>query len=538
MKKLLIIFLYFPLFSTAQSSVIRKCIPMEYQSYYLTSSDILYAIYQSNNVVALPLPGGRTTVDAAGCFNLVRACGNDGSVWYSPQYNSLSAFSWTSIPTDSTGAAINYAMLMSGYADNYTIIGTDSLLRFGGVDDPGIFHSSGSVFMRPYKMTTGSQKFRKAIICAFGVWALSSDGMTVYNWTAGSGQTPTTYTFAGKGTGKVLDITSGNGNAFSNAVFVVIQQTAGSAYGWPYVQGAGYGLWGSGTPQSFASFTDLHTQWGLTSMVSEIVVNSMTTHFIDSLGNMYGTGFNVQGEVGNGSEFVNRYTYPSWPNYGWDFTQENPITTGVIQIGTGRKYSHIFTNGFFTFYYNALDVNDSLYVWGRNKTVVLPVGPNGTRTGLLDFADNPNNPNAQDVLVPTLAHPFTQNNLTLNWFGPVISAGSTQNITTSSTTLAMTGHPALLINSTNSSDTINYSPASYLWTKVSGPNTPTITSASSKTTTVTGLVNGTYVFNVFTIDSNTGQNSANVTVNVNIPAANPTIKITIGSRLVLTNHSP
>lgn len=34
----------------------------------------------------------------------------------------------------------------------------------------------------------------------------------------------------------------------------------------------------------------------------------------------------------------------------------------------------------------------------------------------------------------------------------------------------------------------------YLWTRISGPNTPTITSAGSISTTVTGLIPGTYVF--------------------------------------------
>ena len=502
---------------------IKKTIPTEYWHMYIASNDTGYAIFNSTNVVPLPLPGSRLMQDAAGCFNFMRVCATDGTAWRSPYYNSDSSFSttpgawWTQIPTDSTGASITNAISMFGYANNYIMMRSDSSLWFGGADDFGIFHSSGGVEMRPYKMTTGSQKFKKAVLCAYGVWAISSDGLTVYNWASGSGTSPTTYTFSGQGTGVVLDIAANNGNPFSNAIFVIIQQTTGSLYGHPYVLGNGYSFWGSGTSQSFSSFTDLYSQWGLSSLVASIVVNSNTTHFIDSLGNLYGTGFNMQGEVGNGVEYVNRYNYPSWPNYGWNFVQSNPITTGVVQIGSGHKYSHLYTNGFFTFYNDVLDVNNNLYQWGRNKTAVLAVGPNGTRTGVLDFADNPNNANAQDVLSPTLALPFAQNVLTLNWTGPTIST-PTQNITSASTALTLGGHPALLVNAALSTDTVNYSPVSYAWSQFSEPNTATFSSTTAKTPTVSGLTTGTYVFQVFTTDSNGGLNESSKTVNVSLPA--------------------
>jgi hypothetical protein len=550
MKKLFAILLFIPLFSAIPAKrasrftglTIIKPIIMEYWQQYLANDNNLYAIYQSSNVVQLPLPGGRLVADAAGCFNLGRACATDGSVWQGLQYNSLTAFSttagawWTQITTDSTNATISNAIGMFGYADNYITLRADSSLWFGGTDNAFIFHSSGSVFMRPFKMTTGSQKFRKAIICASGVWAISSDGMTLYNWATGSGTSPTTYTFSGKGTGKVLDVGSADGNAYTNAVVIVIQQTAGSLYGHPYIQGGGWGLWGQTTSQIFASFTDVYSQWSLSSLVREILVNGNTIHFIDSLQNLYGTGFDVQGEVGDGFEFVNRWTYINFPHYGWDSYQENPIN-GVVQIAVGHKFSHIYSNNYFTDYCDALDVNDSLYVWGRNKNVVLPVGPNGTRTGLLDFNDNPNNSNAQDVLVPTLAHPFNQNILTLNWTAPTISTAN-QFITTSSTTLTVGGHPALLVNAANSTDTVNYTPSTYQWVVVSKPvgsPTPFFSNAIAQTTTVSSLVTGTYVFGITTVDSNQGTNYTTLTVTVTAPT--PTIKITIGSGAINKTNS-
>lgn len=55
----------------------------------------------------------------------------------------------------------------------------------------------------------------------------------------------------------------------------------------------------------------------------------------------------------------------------------------------------------------------------------------------------------------------------------------------------------------------------YAWSNVSGPNTPTITSSTGSTTTVTGLIAGTYVFGLTVTDNNSLTNSTTVTVMVN-----------------------
>lgn len=76
---------------------------------------------------------------------------------------------------------------------------------------------------------------------------------------------------------------------------------------------------------------------------------------------------------------------------------------------------------------------------------------------------------------------------------PTANAGLDQTVQlpTSSTTLIGSG--------TDSDGTI----ASYAWTRVSGPNTPTIVSATSATTSITGLIAGTYVFGL-TVTDNVG----------------------------------
>jgi hypothetical protein len=88
---------------------------------------------------------------------------------------------------------------------------------------------------------------------------------------------------------------------------------------------------------------------------------------------------------------------------------------------------------------------------------------------------------------------------------PTANAGANQSITlpTSSVTLNGTG-------STDSDGSIT----AYSWTKVSGPSAGVITSASAATTTVTGLIAGTYVFQLTVTDNSGGTSSANVTVSV------------------------
>ncbi|MDH7462295.1 PKD domain-containing protein [Chitinophagaceae bacterium 26-R-25] len=89
---------------------------------------------------------------------------------------------------------------------------------------------------------------------------------------------------------------------------------------------------------------------------------------------------------------------------------------------------------------------------------------------------------------------------------PVANAGAAQAITLPTSTVTLNGS-----GSTDSDGTI----ASYSWTKVSGPSVGVITSPSSATTTVTGLIAGTYVFQLTVTDNSGGTSSANVTISVN-----------------------
>lgn len=96
---------------------------------------------------------------------------------------------------------------------------------------------------------------------------------------------------------------------------------------------------------------------------------------------------------------------------------------------------------------------------------------------------------------------------------PVANAGSNQTITLPVNSVSLDG-----TKSTSPSGTIT----GYTWTKISGPSAGSISSAGSSKTNVTGLVEGTYQFQLKVTDSKGGTATATVTVTVN-PAPLPPV---------------
>jgi hypothetical protein len=93
---------------------------------------------------------------------------------------------------------------------------------------------------------------------------------------------------------------------------------------------------------------------------------------------------------------------------------------------------------------------------------------------------------------------------------PIANAGSdiTLTLPTNSTNLSGTGSDA------------DGSIASYAWTVVSGPSTPTITNASAATGSVSPLVEGTYVFRLTVKDDKSASSFDDVQVIVKPAAVN------------------
>lgn len=90
---------------------------------------------------------------------------------------------------------------------------------------------------------------------------------------------------------------------------------------------------------------------------------------------------------------------------------------------------------------------------------------------------------------------------------PIVSAGSNQTIALPINQASLSG------SATANQGTI----VTYSWIKQSGPATFTITTPLSQNTSVTGLIQGVYVFQLTATDSNGLSNSSTVTVTVTAP---------------------
>lgn len=88
---------------------------------------------------------------------------------------------------------------------------------------------------------------------------------------------------------------------------------------------------------------------------------------------------------------------------------------------------------------------------------------------------------------------------------PTADAGSNQSITLPTSQVTVNGS-----SSSDPDGTIN----TYLWTKMSGPATFTITNPNNASTTITGLVAGTYVFRLTVTDDDGAQDTDDVQITV------------------------
>jgi parallel beta-helix repeat protein len=99
---------------------------------------------------------------------------------------------------------------------------------------------------------------------------------------------------------------------------------------------------------------------------------------------------------------------------------------------------------------------------------------------------------------------------------PTANAGADQSITLPTSNVTLSG------SGTDADGTI----ASYAWSRISGPNTPTIVSPSSALTNVTGLIAGTYVFRLTVTDNLGATGFDDVTITVSATSVPLTVSIT------------
>lgn len=520
MKKIFLLIYFLPILVNAQLHPIKKMILQEYWIGAIGADGILYAWGSFvQNSSAHPLPGGRTIIDAGALFNAFTAVANDGTFWYSNAYNNNGMSTWIQVPTDTTGTGIsnaagNGAIACWGFEDQYFIERADSSIWTGGIDDLQIF-STNTTTMRPIKMTQTGQKIRSLRVAGgkLGILAVSSDSLTIFNWAAASGATPGTLTTT-IGAHRFLDADGDGGNQYNYIGLYLVQMTTGSSYGHPCVIGNNCSLYGgaSGCSTNHATLTDIYTTLGFTSLIKEIGCNAFGAFLVDSLHNLWNMGgSNVQGQVGIGNETVNKYTYNSFPAYSWDFVVPESQVYGKVQVGSSIQWNHISTDKFFVFYMYGRDLNDSLYAWGRGKQNIL------AQPYQMQANDYANHPNCCDLLVPTQVHNAQTNVPTYAWTGPSWTAGSNFSVVGTTTSLTASGAPPKIVRLVSPFDTIQYTINNVSWTctsKPSGAANPTFGNANAVTTTVSGLVTGSYTFQNIETDNNTGTNAASVTVTV------------------------
>lgn len=150
-----------------------------------------------------------------------------------------------------------------------------------------------------------------------------------------------------------------------------------------------------------------------------------------------------------------------------------------------------------------------------NLTVVVPI--DGTYTFRLTVTDNDNTTAFDDVQLTVNAAAVNQ--------APTANAGPNQNLTL----------PVNFINLTGSGSDPDGSISAYGWTKVSGP-AATLSNANTATVSITGLVEGTYVFRLTVTDNGasgglTATDDVTVTVFPEIintsPVANASADVTL-----------
>ena len=176
---------------------------------------------------------------------------------------------------------------------------------------------------------------------------------------------------------------------------------------------------------------------------------------------------------------------------GW----QQVLFTSPVAINSGQTYvaSYLSSGG----YYNSTNGFFTL------ATV------SGPLTGLQDGTDGSNGVYKYSN---TAAYPTSSNQQSNYWVDLIYNntllanAGANQTITLPTS--------AVTLNGNNSTGNIT----SYAWTLVSGPNTPTITTPTTISTTVTGLIQGTYIFQ---LSLNGGTSTSQTTIIVN-PVPPPT----------------
>jgi hypothetical protein len=488
--------------------IVWKVAPSEYRCATMYRDSTVYTyIYNGTNVTFAPyVIGGLKAIDVTPGFNRTVILDQNNYAWVEVPGDHFGAC--TRFDTDTTGAAFNDNASLYSYFSAYFSISLDStkVYAFGNADSYKWIDNTGNRVFKPYLLWTApSGKKIKKLACGTNFMILLTNG-DVYE--RSSGDLTATYTKRTlPANAFCVDVAASQ----NNFVIYLLHDYAGgdSTQGYPYWTGSESGFVGDNN--SRVEPFSLKSIWGLTIPWRVITCNTNTYHGLDSAWKLWGGGDGAQGEIGDSTEIVNSYTYLNYSAraYSW--------TTVKCQGGTCKIPKPIMRNinwtnarfpgigNSFTFYQYICDQFDTAYVTGRSKSFV---------SNYITSNDESLYPNSLDRLWFQHYCPFSNPlGIYQNFFLPAVHLGGSKTVTAVSTTIGGLDTAAQM-------GAYGFTISNVLITQKSGPNTANIVSPTSASSTVSGLINGTYVFKKVMTDNNFGTWADSATITVNIATNN------------------
>jgi alpha-tubulin suppressor-like RCC1 family protein len=552
----------------------------EYQNFILdNSTQTLYGLGQGGNgegsntgVLGYPIkcqfPTAGTKIKfVAGGLHTGAAVDVNGNVYFTgPNEDGTmgngtttgTASSFVQITTDSLGNPFtnvtNVVMANTQYTGGGTEVATIFAIKADGTlwvwgSTQGGYRGNGTYGMintRPVQVPFPAGTVITKVAVQNIAIALDAAG-NVWTWAGNGGNNPLlgNTSRANYETPQILSLPAPATDIAGGSYWSYALLNNGDLYGW----GLYLGYMGVGAAAS-ADWTNqpapllLNSGLNLPKPISHISCNNTTTYVILSDSTMWAWGGNECGQVGAGYE-LNYATYTTNPSpvggtltpYAWDWDLSNAQCQQhkPVQIAPGiHNFVSLSEGTAAVFYKFAVDANGQLYSWGRNKSGVLANGVmdanpvNGTIASIY--------PNSWDVPYVTAINPFAATNTqTIQTTSPYC-LGNPGTSPCNIYTLPANTLPTALINGVKngsesvSATTVNLSGAAstdnvhisyYVWSQVSGPNTPVISIPSGVSVNIIGLTNGTYVFKLRCTDNEWLSDSTTFTLNVNTAGPHP-----------------
>lgn len=320
-------------------------------------------------------------------FNQIIILDENSCVW-----TSQAAGEVNKIGVDALNNLFNDVVSIGALQKTYVVIRKDGSLWFWG-DEDRYLQVGGAVTIYPKRLNQPDGVQFKKISCGLYLLGLDANG-NVWEWDGGHAKQISL-------PGPATDIAASR-LGYNYAI----------VNGAPYAWGLGSNHWGNtlgvyiyNTPQA------LKDKWKLTTDIVSITCTDNVTHFIDSNGDLWGIGDNAQGEIGDGWEQV--------PNYAWPWNT-NPafkkdggtLYEFPVHILPGVKFKKVFSGSTEVFYHYALDVNDNLYFWGRQKGWVSATGQTLSSNAAQNY------PNGIDITAPTVVNPLNNPVMSIIDFKP------------------------------------------------------------------------------------------------------------------------